>query len=71
MAHTVAVFVTLVFWGWLWGIAGALMAMPFLVCLKLICDNIAPLLTLSIFLSSAAEPFPLVAHSDGQAGAVK
>lgn len=69
--NTVAVFVTLVFWGWLWGIAGALMAMPFLVCLKVICDNIAPLRTLSIFLSSAAEPIPLVAPSDGQAGAVK
>ncbi len=69
--NTVAVFVTLVFWGWLWGIAGALMAMPFLVCLKVICDNIAPLRTLSIFLSSDAEPIPLVVPSDGQAGAVK
>lgn len=56
--NTVAVFVTLVFWGWLWGIAGALMAMPFLVCLKVVCDNFEPLRTLGIFLSSAADPAP-------------
>ena len=68
--NTVAVFVTLVFWGWLWGIAGALMAMPFLVCLKVICDNIAPLRTLSIFLSSAAEPIPLAVPSGTQNDAV-
>lgn len=54
--NTVAMFVTLVFWGWLWGIAGALMAMPFLVCLKVICDNVDPLRTLGNFLSSAADP---------------
>ncbi|MGO4915196.1 AI-2E family transporter [Pseudogemmobacter sp. W21_MBD1_M6] len=38
--NTVSVFLTVVFWGWLWGIAGALMAVPFLVCLKVICDNV-------------------------------
>ncbi len=54
--NTVAMFVTLLFWGWLWGIAGALMAMPFLVCLKVVCDNVAPLRTLGNFLSSASEP---------------
>lgn len=54
--NTVAVFVTLVFWGWLWGIAGALMAMPFLVCLKVVCDNTASLRTLGNFLSAASQP---------------
>lgn len=54
--NTVAVFVTIVFWGWLWGIAGALMAMPFLVCLKVMCDNIPPLRTLGNFLGAAAQP---------------
>lgn len=54
--NTVAVFVTLVFWGWLWGIAGALMAMPFLVCLKVVCDNVAPLRTLGNFLSAGPAP---------------
>ena len=51
--NTVSVFVTVVFWGWLWGIAGALMAVPFLVCLKVICDNVDSMNTLGNFLSAA------------------
>ncbi len=51
-----SVFVTVVFWGWLWGIAGALMAVPFLVCLKVVCDNVEPLRTLGSFLSAEATP---------------
>ncbi len=51
--NTVSVFVTVVFWGWLWGIAGALMAVPFLVIVKVICDNVDSLKTLGNFLGSA------------------
>ena len=58
--NTVSVFVTVVFWGWLWGIAGALMAVPFLVCLKVICDNVAPMNTLGSFLGAASPQ----SHSD-------
>lgn len=49
--NAVSIFVTVVFWGWLWGIAGALMAVPFLVCLKVVCDQIEPMRTLGSFLS--------------------
>jgi predicted PurR-regulated permease PerM len=56
--NTVSVFVMLVFWGWLWGIAGALMAVPFLVCLKVICDNVVSLNTLGSFLGAEASPVP-------------
>lgn len=52
--NTVSVFVTVVFWGWLWGIAGAFMAVPFLVCLKVICDNVESMATLGNFLGAAA-----------------
>lgn len=38
--NTVSVFVTVIFWGWLWGIPGALVAVPFLVCMKVVCDNV-------------------------------
>ena len=51
--NTVSVFLTVVFWGWLWGIAGALMAVPFLVIVKVICDNVDGLKTLGSFLGSA------------------
>ncbi len=54
--NTVSVFVTVVFWGWLWGIAGALMAVPFLVCVKVLCDNVTPLRTLGTFLGASAAP---------------
>ncbi|KIN64171.1 Membrane transporter [Sulfitobacter noctilucicola] len=49
--NTVAVFLTVVFWGWLWGIPGALVAVPFLVVFKVICENFEPLKTVAIFLS--------------------
>jgi predicted PurR-regulated permease PerM len=54
--NTVSVFVTVVFWGWLWGIAGGLMAVPFLVCLKVICDNVESLNTFGNFLGAAEQP---------------
>jgi predicted PurR-regulated permease PerM len=54
--NMVSVFVMVVFWGWLWGIAGALMAVPFLVCLKVICDNVEPMRTLGSFLGAEAAP---------------
>ena len=50
--NTVAVFTTVIFWGWLWGIAGALMAVPFLVLIKVICDNTPSLQTFGSFLGS-------------------
>ena len=49
--NTVAVFLTVVFWGWLWGIPGALVAVPFLVVFKVICENFEPLRTIGNFLS--------------------
>lgn len=45
-----AVFIAVIFWAWLWGIAGALMAVPFLVLIKVICDNIDALETVGRFL---------------------
>ena len=30
-----AIFLSMVFWGWLWGVAGLLMAVPLLVCLRI------------------------------------
>lgn len=60
--NTVSVFVMVIFWGWLWGIAGALMAVPFLVCLKVICDNVDSLRTLGNFLGAESTPEPEMAE---------
>lgn len=57
--NTVAVFLTVVIWGWLWGIPGALVAVPFLVVFKVICENFEGLTTFANFLSKSpdrAEP---------------
>ena len=51
--NTVAVFLTVVFWGWLWGIAGALVAVPFLVVFKVICENVTALKMIGNFLDKS------------------
>jgi predicted PurR-regulated permease PerM len=56
--NTVAVFLTVVLWGWLWGIAGALIAVPFLVVFKVICENVAALHLVSSFLDNRVEGTP-------------
>jgi len=38
--NPLVIFVAVMFWGWLWGMPGALMAVPLLVVLKAICDNV-------------------------------
>lgn len=48
--NTVSVFLTVVIWSWLWSVPGALMAVPFLVLLKVICDNLPGLAVFGEFL---------------------
>ncbi len=38
-----AVFVGLLFWGWIWGVWGMLVAMPMMVIIKSICDHVEDL----------------------------
>ncbi|WP_299785994.1 AI-2E family transporter [uncultured Marivita sp.] len=48
--NTVSVFLTVIVWSWLWSVPGALMAVPFLLLLKVICNNVPGLATLGNFL---------------------
>jgi predicted PurR-regulated permease PerM len=41
--NPVAIFVGLLFWGWIWGIWGAVLAVPMLMMLKAVCDHIEEL----------------------------
>jgi len=41
--NTVAVFVSVLFWGWLWGVWGLLLAVPIMVAIKAAADRIEPL----------------------------
>jgi predicted PurR-regulated permease PerM len=46
------VIVSLFFWDWLWGVAGALLAVPLLAILKIVCDHIPALTPLGHLLGT-------------------
>lgn len=48
--NPVVILLGLLFWGWLWGIAGAFLAVPLLVALKIFCDYLETLEPLGEFL---------------------
>ena len=48
--NPVALFVGLAFWWWVWGIPGALIAVPLLATFKIVCDHLAPLAPVGEFL---------------------
>ncbi len=48
--NPVVLLVGVVFWGWLWGIPGTLLAVPLLSSIKIFCDHIAPLAPIGEFL---------------------
>lgn len=41
--NTVTVFVGLIFWSWLWGVAGLLLAVPLTMAIKAVCDRVEDL----------------------------
>jgi predicted PurR-regulated permease PerM len=52
--NPVLIIISLVFWYWMWGIAGALLAVPLLATVKIVCDRIKPLMALGHFLGAEA-----------------
>ena len=48
--NPVVIFVGVTFWAWLWGIGGALLAVPMLATFKILCDEIEPLAPIGEFL---------------------
>ena len=49
--NPVMIFLSMLLWGWIWGVIGALMAVPILMTLKIFCDHIAGLGGVGEFLS--------------------
>jgi predicted PurR-regulated permease PerM len=41
--NAVAVFVSLIFWSWLWGVAGLILAVPIMMAVKTVCDHVEDL----------------------------
>ncbi len=48
--NPVVIILWLVFWGWMWGIVGAMLAVPLLVTFKIFCDHVEPLAPIGEFL---------------------
>jgi predicted PurR-regulated permease PerM len=48
--NPVVIFLGLTFWGWLWGIAGAILAVPIMMVLKIFCEHSEPLASIGEFL---------------------
>ena len=38
--NAVAVFISLLLWGWLWGVWGLLLGMPIMMVVKAVCDRV-------------------------------
>jgi len=49
--NPVAIVLSLMFWGWMWGIVGVILAVPILATCKILCDHIEPLAQIGEFLS--------------------
>ncbi len=45
--NPVVIFVSLIFWTWLWGVPGALLSVPILVSVKVVCDRLPAMSSLS------------------------
>lgn len=48
--NPVLVIISLIFWFWMWGVPGAILAVPMLAIAKIVCDGIRPLNALGHFL---------------------
>jgi predicted PurR-regulated permease PerM len=49
--NPVVIFVSLIFWTWLWGVPGALLSVPILVSIKVVCDRVPTLSSVSELLT--------------------
>jgi predicted PurR-regulated permease PerM len=53
--NPVAVIISIIFWYWMWGVPGAVLAVPMLAICKIICDRIKPLMAFGHFLEGEEE----------------
>ncbi len=52
LLNPVAIFVSILLWGWLWGLVGVLLAVPLLASFKIICERVEPLNPIAEFLTT-------------------
>ena len=54
--NPIAVFLAIVIWFWIWGVAGAIIAVPLLASIKIVADELPALRALSAFLDRPEQP---------------
>lgn len=59
--NPLVVFIALMFWGWIWGIVGVLLAVPITMTFKIFCDHFKALAPVGELL--AGEPAPAKGHA--------
>jgi AI-2 transport protein TqsA len=52
----VFILISLIFWGWIWGIVGMFLAVPICSLIKILCSNIESLKPIAVIIGSKAEP---------------
>jgi len=56
--NPVAIFLTLALWWWLWGVPGALLAVPLLAVFKILCDHVGALASIGAFIGERDQTEP-------------
>ena len=56
--NAAAVFLSVAFWGWIWGVVGMFLAVPVMVAVKVFASYIEPLAPLGDFLAAEDKPTP-------------
>ena len=51
--NAITTFITLLFWGWLWGVWGLLLGIPIMMAINVVCEHAAGLQVISQFLSGS------------------
>lgn len=49
------VLLSLIFWGWLWGPWGMVLAVPITATIRIVCENVRPLQPIAVLMSDSAE----------------
>ncbi|MDH0866087.1 AI-2E family transporter [Mitsuaria sp. GD03876] len=73
--NPLSVLLSVMFWGWLWGVAGAVLAVPLLICLRSLSQRNRRMRPVAVYLRGSDRPCPplsalLRPHPDGPAGPV-
>lgn len=64
--NVVTVFVSLLFWGWLWGVWGLLLGVPIVMAINAICERVEDLRPIAELLGHARPTKPIAAATNGE-----